>query len=223
MKFLMALMVALALPAATINWKGYVWTISGPGSAVVNGDGSLTLSQNSNSNIEVDLMMDQGFNFSLFSYKDNPQANIDMFQQNTVHASNPRTQNGSAFACCSLIGYERYSNAPAIESVIFASLVPRVAGTPHTVSTFLKPDASIDHTYDAVAITGTFLNANVGSFGGWNQTLLRLRSVNANSTGNSAIFTDFQAGDNPPIPEPSTYALIGAGLTALAYMKRKKD
>lgn len=220
---ILLILAAFMLPGATISWKGYTWNIQGPGSAVVNVNGSLTLSQNSGSSAEVDLVLNQGFNFSLFSYLDNPTTNIDMFQQNTVHALNPRTQNGSAFVCCSLIGYERYSNSPAIETVVFADLTPRVAGTPHTVSTFLNPDGSINHTYDTTAATGTFLKNNVGSFGGWDQTLLRLRSRTVDFTGNSVTFTDFQAGaNNPAVPEPSTYALLSTGLVALIALRKKK-
>ncbi len=217
---ILATVAALSANAATIDFGGLTWTTYGDGTFTDNGDGTITITQNSNT--EVGIFINSGSTYASVSYEDNPNANIDMFQQNLSNGLNPRTQNGSLFGA-SLLGYERYSNAPAIETFVFFDLTPRVAGTPHTVETLLHGDGSVDHWYDNTYAAGTFLRDNVGAFGAWEQTLLRVRS-NGQTRLNSVTFTQYLFGDERPgeVPEPGTYVLMGAGLGGLLFLHRRR-
>lgn len=216
-----ATIAAASANAAIVNYGGLLWNTYGGATVVDNGDGTITITQNSNAEggLETSGALPA---YAKLSYKDNPNANIDMFQQNISNALNPRTQNGSAFGCCSLIGYERYENGPAIEQVVYADLTPRIAGTDHTVETQLHGDGSLDHWFDGNMVAGTFLRDNVGGFGGWEQFLIRVRS-NGQTSGNQVTITGFLTGDNRPgeVPEPGTYLLMSVGLGALALLRRR--
>ena len=205
--------------ASTIVFNGITLTYdSALGSVVTNSDGSITAIQAAGSAQELDLEVTSGFLNASFSYIDNIKTNIDLFQQN-LGGLNPRIQTGSAFATAGQIDYERYSNSPAIENADYAS-GPRVDGAPHIITDTVNPDGSITFTNDGVSTTGTFLQANVPGFNGFNDTLLRVRS-RPGFAGNSVTFTNLTLNNSTAAPEPGTMVMGLFGMAGLLVARKR--
>jgi hypothetical protein len=203
----------------TVLWKGQAWEVPHDGTAVVNGSGHLVLTRTAGTadvqlhinrilptGVAGSFVNDNGTPWVQYSYLDNgQQRGVDIFIEEEVSANlqNPRLQAGSLFDCQGL-GYARYNN-PALEEIVFGQgvgcgpldLAPsaRAAGQAHTIYVGQRADGTIDYRYDGLWFTSTYLKDNVGHFN-FNDVYLRLRA----SSGTTATFTDFQAGDNHSSP-----------------------
>lgn len=205
--------------ASTIVFNGITLTYdSARGSVVTNSNGSITATQTAGSTQELDLEVTSGFLNASFSYFDNIKTNIDLFQQN-LGSSNPRIQTGSAFTAGGQIDYERYNNSPAIENLDYFT-TSRVDGAPHTITDTVNPDGSITFTNDGIFTTGTFLKTNVPGFNGFNDTLLRVRSLSG-STGNSVTFTNLTLNNSTAAPEPGTIVMGLFGMAGLLVARKR--
>ena len=203
--------------ASTIVFNGITLTYdSARGNVVNNSDGSIIATQTAGSALQLDLEVVSGFLNASFSYFDNIKTNIDLFQQN-LGGLNPRIQTGSAFATAGQIDYERYS--PAIENPDYFTM-SRVNGASHTITDTVNPDGSITFNNDGTVTNGTFLKTNVSGFNGFNDTLLRVRSLSG-STGNSVTFTSLTLNNSTAAPEPGTIVMGLFGMAGLLVARKR--
>lgn len=210
----------------TIIWEGQKWDLSHNGTAAINAAGDLVLTRTSGTadmiaHIErvtpapanQSAINANGTPWVRISYIDNGALRgVDFFIEDDVMGPslNPRLQAGSLFSCQGL-GYLRYGQgAGLVETFGFGegcdeAALPgtmgslRAAGQAHTIYVGQRADGTIDYNYDGQWFSSTFLKDATGPFK-FNDVYLRLRGAQ----GTTAVFTNFEAGDDHVFALPET-------------------
>jgi len=226
MMALAALILANGIAGAdTIDWKGVTWDLYN-GTAVVNPDGSLTLTSGDGGEkawLHVnrlpwgagtfDTVMDPWIQWSFEGHKGDIMIEQESYPGPTVFA-------GSNW------GYElagtRYTDTENVRQENYSIWAEDTEPISHVVHLGKRTDGTVDFRLDSDAwVASDFLKTNVGGAWGFNDVYLNLRS---GTTGETITFNDFQYGSGhvaPPIPEPGALSLIGLGLVGLVRRKRR--
>ena len=219
-----ALMLANGIAGAgTIDWKGVTWDLDN-GTAVVNPDGSLTLTITSGTGSGTaalhvnrlpwgagtfDTVMDPWVQWSFEGHKGDIMIEQEAYPGPTVQAG-------------SIWGYElavtRYTAPDTSRPEEYFVWAEDTEPISHVVYLGKRTDGTVDAGFDSNPwAESAFLKTNVGGAWGFNDVYLRLRSGTAADT---ITFNDFQYGSgHVPIPEPAGLGLIGLAL--LAVRKRR--
>lgn len=231
------LAVATASPAAadhtTVTWKGVTWNVYGVGGADATATvdpmtDDLTLTRDGPG--EVGLEMDQipglvgeATPWVEFAYVDDGTSmqGFDLFIDNPAEPGSPRHSAGSLFTSCEGIGYERFTDAGvATEEVVFTEpdgcVAPgRPAGVEHTIRIGKRADGTIDHIFDGVASSSTFLvdNGFTAAQIDFEQVLLRWRDTGG-AANDTALFTDLSFGDDHIAPAQLDTVFVDGASTA---------
>jgi hypothetical protein len=217
--------------AATIEWKGVTWDLSSNGTAVVNPNGSLTLTITNGTGSGIawlhvnrlpwgggtfETVMDPWVRWSFEGHK----GDILIDKEGGL---NPTIQAGSLWD--RYWAATRYTTALGARSESYLIYSDPTEGVGSTISHVVNLGKGMDGTVDAGFDSGPwatseFLKTNVGANWGFQDVYLRLRAGNA---GDTITFTDFQYGSGYiPIPEPVTMALLGLAATGLGGYVRKR-
>lgn len=206
--------------ADTIDWKGITWTVNNA-SAIVNGDGSLTLTSSASSSSGValhanrlslgfDEVMDPWVQWSFSGHR----ADI-LIEQETPPG--PTIQGGSHWD--HTLAVTRYTLPDDSRSednyFIWAEDSEPIS---HVLSIGKRTDGTVDAKFDSDSWAATdFLKTNVGGNWGFNDVYLRMRDAGIDDT---VTFNDFQYGSGH-VPEPATMCMLGLGALGLTRRKRK--
>ncbi|MFH1730366.1 MAG: hypothetical protein ABIF82_01795 [Planctomycetota bacterium] len=215
---IVALMLANGIAGAgTIDWKGVTWDLDN-GTAVVNPDGSLTLTITSGTGSGIaalhvnrlpwgagtfDTVMDPWIQWSFDGHKGDIMVEQEAYPGPTVFA-------GSNW------GYKlagtRYTDTENVRQEAYSIWAEDTEPISHVVYMGKCTDGTVDFRLDSDPwVANDFLKTNVGGAWGFNDVYLRLRSGTATDT---ITFNDFEYGSgHVPIPEPA-----GLGLTGLALL-----
>jgi len=214
----MVLTVGSQAWADTIDWKGVTWDVI-DGTAVVNGDGSLTLTSAVNHPFSVALhvnrlnglegVLDPWVQWSFEGHRADILIEQEDYPGPTVQAGSNWTP--TTFA---VTRYTAPDNSRPEEYFAGAEDSEPIS---HVVIIGKRTDGTVDAKFDSDPwATSEFLKTNVGGDWGFNDVYLRMRTA---AIGDSVTFTDFQYGDGH-VPEPVTMSLLALG--GLALIRRRR-